>query len=119
MTPMLDVTFIMLIFFIVTTSFAKEFGIDVNRPSGAPQKTQKQSEVIAIQIAESGTITFGDREIDIRAVAANVERAFAEKPDATVIVVTDRGASTGLLVQVMDQARDAGATNISVATKAD
>lgn len=118
MTPMLDVTFIMLIFFIVTTSFAKEFGMDVNRPSNAPTQVKKQSEVIALQIAANGTITIGDRAIDVRAVRANVERLRAEKPDATVIVVIDRTADTGILVQVMDQAREAGAYNISVATAA-
>jgi biopolymer transport protein ExbD len=118
MTPMLDVTFIMLIFFIVTTSFAKELGMDVNRPSNAPTQVKRQSEVIAIQIAANGTITVGERPIDVRAVRANVERARAEKPDATVIVVIDRSADTGILVQVMDQAREAGAYNISVATAA-
>jgi len=118
MTPMLDVTFIMLIFFIVTTSFAKEFGVDVNRPSNAPQQTKRQSEVIAIQIDANGIIRVGDRTIDVRAVRANVERSRAEKPDATVVVVVDREADTGVLVQVMDQAREAGASNISVATAA-
>ena len=115
MTPMLDVTFIMLIFFIVTTSFAKEFGIDVNRPTASNQQTVKSSQVIGIQLSENGEIVMNNRVIDIAAVRANVETMRAAKPDAAVIIATARAASTGMLVRVIDQAREAGATNISVA----
>jgi biopolymer transport protein ExbD len=115
MTPMLDVTFIMLIFFIVTTSFAKELGIDVNRPTANNQQTVKSSQVIGIELGENGEIVMENRIIDVAAVRANVERARAAKPDAAVIIATARGASTGMLVRVIDQAREAGATNISVA----
>ena len=115
MTPMLDVTFIMLIFFIVTTSFAKELGIDVNRPTANNQQTVKSSQVIGIELGENGEIVMENRIIDVAAVRANVERARAAKPDAAVIIATARGAQTGMLVRVIDQAREAGATNISVA----
>ena len=118
MTPMLDVTFIMLIFFIVTTSFAKEIGIDVNRPTANNLLVVKQAMVIGIQLSENGEIHMEGRVVDIAAVRANVERARAEKPDAAVIVATARNATTGMLVRVIDQAREAGAANISVATTA-
>ena len=115
MTPMLDVTFIMLIFFIVTTSFAKEIGINVNRPTASNQQVVKQSQVIGIQLSENGEVQMEGRVVDIAAVRANVERARAEKPDAAVIIATSRNATTGMLVRVIDQAREAGAVNISVA----
>lgn len=117
-TPMLDIVFIMLIFFIVTTSFVKEIGLDVSRPSSSPPKELKQSAVIAIRISASGMVEVNNRRVDIRAVQANVQSALAAKPDASVVVVSDREADAGLLVQVIDQARQAGADNVSLAAEA-
>jgi biopolymer transport protein ExbD len=117
-TPMLDIVFIMLIFFIVTTSFVKEIGIDVNRPSNAPVQEQKISEVIAIRIDETGQISVGNRTVDIRAVRANIESELATKPDASVVVISDRNSDAGLLVRVIDQARVAGAEKVSLAAMA-
>ncbi|KPK61063.1 MAG: biopolymer transporter ExbD [Gammaproteobacteria bacterium SG8_31] len=117
-TPMLDIVFIMLIFFIVTTSFVKEVGIDVNRPSNAPVQEQKMSEVIAIRIDETGIVSVQNREVDIRAVRANIESELATKPDASVVVISDRDADAGLLVRVIDQARVAGAEKVSLAAMA-
>jgi biopolymer transport protein ExbD len=117
-TPMLDIVFIMLIFFIVTTSFVKEIGIDVNRPANAPPKEKKISEVIAIRITNTGQIFVQNRAVDIRAVRANVESALAAKPDASVVVVSHRDSDAGLLVRVIDQARVAGATQVSLAAEA-
>ncbi|NNF50814.1 MAG: biopolymer transporter ExbD [Gammaproteobacteria bacterium] len=117
-TPMLDIVFIMLIFFIVTTSFVKEIGLDVSRPSNAPPKEVKQSAVIAIRIGATGIVEVNNRRVDIRAVQANVQSALAAKPEASVVVVSDRDADAGLLVQVIDQARQAGAQNVSLAAEA-
>ncbi len=117
-TPMLDIVFIMLIFFIVTTSFVKEIGLDVSRPSNAPPKEVKQSAVIAIRISATGQVEVNNRRVDIRAVHANVQSALAAKPDSSVVVVADRDADAGLLVQVIDQAREAGAENVSLAAEA-
>ena len=114
-TPMLDIVFIMLIFFIVTTSFVKEVGIDVNRPSNAPVTEQKISEVIAIRIDETGIISVQNREVDIRAVRANIESELATKPEASVVVISEREADAGLLVRVIDQARVAGGEKVSLA----
>ena len=117
-TPMLDIVFIMLIFFIVTTSFVKEIGIDVNRPSNAPLQKKKTSEIIAIRIDELGQIFVQNRLADIRAVRANVTNALATKPDAFVVVVAHRESDAGLLVRVIDQARVAGAEKVSLAASA-
>jgi len=119
LTPMLDVTFIMLIFFIVTTSFAKEMGIDVNRPTASNTQMSEASKVVAILIKQNGEVQMEGRAIDLKAVRANVERARAEKPDASVIIAISKAAQTGVLVQVIDQVKEAGASNISVASTAD
>ena len=116
-TPMLDIVFIMLIFFIVTTSFVKEISIDVNRPTKSPIKEQKKSEVISVRISGEGQIFVQDRLITLDAVRANIESSLALKPEATVVVVSDREADAGFLVKVIDQSRLAGARNVSLASK--
>lgn len=117
-TPMLDVVFILLIFFIVTTSFVKEFGVDLSRPSNEPPKDVEISEVIAIKIDRAGTISIRGRVTDVRAVRANIESALALAPEASVVVAADRDADAGLLVRVVDQARVAGADKVSLAALA-
>ena len=116
-TPMLDIVFIMLIFFIVTTSFVKEISIDVNRPTKSPIKEQKKSEVISVRISGEGQIFVQDRLITLDAVRANIESNLALNPQATVVVVSDREADAGFLVKVIDQSRLAGARNVSLAAQ--
>ena len=114
LTPMLDVIFIMLIFFIVTTSFVKESGLDVSRPS-AKTAQKKQRASILVGISSHGEIWIQKRRVDIRAVRANIEKLHAESPEGTVIIQADKKSETGLLVDVMDQIKLAGVKNISVA----
>ncbi|MCK5768749.1 ExbD/TolR family protein [Algiphilus sp.] len=116
MTPMLDIVFIMLIFFIVTTSFVKETGIEVIRPSAETAEQQQKANIL-IGIRENGEIWIDRRQVELQAVRANVERMLAENPEAGVVVVSDKGASTGVLIDAMDQARLAGASNISIAAE--
>jgi biopolymer transport protein ExbD len=104
MTPMLDIVFIMLIFFIVTTSFVKESGIDVNRPSAKTAETKEQGNII-VGIKPNGDIWIDKRQVDIRAVRANIARLHAENPLGSVVIAADREAKTYVLVQVMDQIR--------------
>ncbi|RXK04174.1 ExbD/TolR family protein [Halarcobacter bivalviorum] len=115
LTPMLDVVFIMLIFFIVTTSFVKEAGIEVNRPS-AKTSQQKTEANILIAIKNNDEIWIDKRMVDIRAVRSNIERLKASNTESSVVVQSDKDARTGVLVKVMDQVRLAGITNISVST---
>jgi biopolymer transport protein ExbD len=112
--PMLDIIFILLIFFIVTTSFVKEFGIDMSRPSNAPPKTEKISEVIFVKIDASDQIFIEDRLTDIRAVRANIESALAASAESPVVVAAARESDAGVLVRVVDQARVAGAVRVSL-----
>jgi biopolymer transport protein ExbD len=116
MTPLIDMVFILLIFFIVTTSFVKETGVDVNRPS-AKTAVKKELANILVAIKPNGEIWIDKRSVDIRAVRANIERLHAENPEGSVIILADKEAKSGLLIQVMDQARLAGVTNVSIAAE--
>ena len=115
MTPMLDVVFIMLIFFIVTSTFVKESGVDVTRPN-AETAVPTDASSIQIGITSNNQIYFDKRLVDKRAVRANIEKGLAESPGAAVIIVADALSNTETLIEVMDQSRLAGAENISVAT---
>ncbi len=116
LTPMLDVVFIMLIFFIVTASFVKESGIEINRP-GASTAVRKEKGNILIAISANNEIWMNRRQVDPRALRANIERAHAENPQGSVIIQADKDAKTGLLVKVMDAARSAGVKSISLAAE--
>ena len=116
-TPMLDIVFIMLIFFIVTTSLVKEISLEVNSPSKTPIKEEKRSEVISIRISKEGQVFVQDRMVDLAAIRVNVEANLALKPKASVVVVSDREADAGFLVRVIDQSRLAGAKNVSLAAQ--
>ncbi|MGH0035066.1 MAG: ExbD/TolR family protein [Myxococcota bacterium] len=116
MTPMLDVVFIMLIFFIVTASFVKESGIDVDRPQ-AVTASKKERGNIMVAITETGQIWIDKRPIDVRAVRANIERLHAENPQGSVVIQADENSRNGLLVRVMDAARQAGVTEVAIAAE--
>ncbi|ALU45650.1 MULTISPECIES: biopolymer transporter ExbD [Pseudoalteromonas] len=116
MTPMLDVVFIMLIFFIVTASFVKEAGIDVNRPEAATA-VKKQRANILVAISDKGEIWINKRQVDIRAVQANIERLKAENPQGSVVIQADKKATTDTLIKVMDASRAAGAFDVSIAAQ--
>lgn len=118
MTPLIDMVFILLIFFIVTTSFVKETGVDVSRPT-AQTAVKKERANILVSIRANGEIWMDKRQIDRRAVRANVERMHAENPEGSVIILADEDARTGLLIEVMDQARLAGVASVSIAAERD
>ena len=117
-TPMLDIVFIMLIFFIVTTTFIKETGVEVNRPNASTAVADERGNIL-IAISENNEIWIDKRMIDIRAVRANVERLKAENPEGSVIIQADQNSKTGLLVETMDQVRLAGVQNVSIAADKD
>ncbi len=116
MTPMLDIVFIMLIFFIVTASFTKEAGIDINRPNASTAKIKEHGNIL-VAISEDGQIWIDRRQVDVRAVRANIERLHAENPQGSVVIQADEDSKNGLLVQVMDAARLAGVDNVSIAAE--
>ena len=113
-TPMLDVVFIMLIFFIVTATFVKEAGIDVNRPDAATAVKQEKANIL-IAIGPNNDIWIDRRQVDIRSVRPNIERLHAENPQGSVVIQADKESKTDTLIQVMDASRQAGVYNVSIA----
>jgi len=116
MSPMLDVVFILLIFFIVTASFVKEAGIEVNRPEAATAVKKERANIL-VAISDKGEIWINKRRIDIRAVQANIERLKAENPQGTVVIQADQKSTTDTLIKVMDAARSAGVYDVSIAAQ--
>jgi biopolymer transport protein ExbD len=115
-TPLLDVVFIMLIFFIVTASFIKETGIDLARfDAPMTQQSDSTSKNILIAIDANGRLWINNRPVSLDALRPNIERLHAENPTAKVIVVADPESSNGLLVQVIDSARQTGVSDVSLA----
>ena len=116
MTPMLDIVFIMLIFFIVTTTFVKESGIEVNPPQ-AQTSQQQDSATIFVAINAEGDVWIDNRLIDIRSVRTVIARLHAENPEGTVVIQSDENARTRELVSVMDQIRMAGIDKVAIAAQ--
>ena len=112
--PLIDMVFILLIFFLVTTSFLKETGVDISRPSAATAQTKIKPSIL-IGITKTGAVHIDRRQVDIRAVRANVERALAENPDGSVVIVADKQSLTGRVITVMDACKLAGAKDVSIA----
>ncbi len=115
-TPMLDVVFIMLIFFIVTATFVKESGIDVNRPQAATAVVKEKANIL-IAIDAHNKIWVNRREVDIRSVRPSIERLKAENPKGTVVIQADKDSRNEILVQVMDASRLAGVYDIALAAE--
>ncbi|GAB3285153.1 ExbD/TolR family protein [Parahaliea aestuarii] len=116
LTPMLDVVFIMLIFFIVTASFIKEAGVEVNRPEASTAQP-KENVNILVAITATNEIWMDQRRIDVRAVRANIERLHAENPKGAVVIQADNESNTKTVTEVLDAAREAGVYDVSLATE--
>lgn len=115
-TPMLDVVFIMLIFFIVTATFIKEAGIEVNRPDAATAVKQEKANIL-VAIGPNDDIWIDRRRIDPRSVRPNIERLHAENPQGSVVIQADKESKTETLITVMDASRAAGVFNVSIAAQ--
>lgn len=115
LAPMLDFVLNLLIFFIITAVFAKEVGLTVSRPNSSAATEKKEAGSIVIVIDAAGKILVDKKGVDVRAVRANIERLHAQRPDDSVVVVAEKGAQTGILVQVIDQVRQGGIQNVSIA----
>ncbi|MFT5519921.1 MAG: biopolymer transport protein ExbD [Enterobacterales bacterium] len=116
MTPMLDVVFIMLIFFIVTTSFVKESGVTVDKPY-APTALKKKNASIFVAIKEDGTIWVSKKEIDVKNLRTLIEDIKLENPDGQVVVQSDKRAKNGILLKTIDAIKAAGVKDVSVAAR--
>ena len=114
LTPLIDMVFILLIFFLVTASFTKESGIDVNRPTAQSAVRQERGNLI-IAIDKNGEIWIDNEHVDIRTIRTHIEQLHAQNPEGTVIILADKDTRTGATVEVLDQVRLAGVTNVSIA----
>lgn len=116
LAPMLDFVLNLLIFFIITAVFVKEVGLTLSRPppSNQSKKNDEESSTMYIAVQQTGDIVIDQRVVDKGSVRANVERFKGEKPEASVIVVANVRAPTGVVVGVMDAVRQGGVTNVSV-----
>ncbi len=114
LTPMLDVVFIMLIFFIVTATYVKEAGIDVDKPSAATAIVQEKASIL-IAIDANNNVWINRRQVDLRSVRSIVERLHAENPSGTLVIQADKESKNDTLVQVMDASRRAGIYDIALA----
>lgn len=117
LAPMLDFVLNLLIFFIITAIFVKEVGLTLSSPPPNNQAKQNNddSSTMYIAVHANGDISIDQRLIDSAAVRANVERFHGEKPEGPVIIVANTKAPTGIVVGVMDQVRQGGVMNVSVA----
>ena len=116
LTPMLDVVFIMLIFFIVTASFVKEAGIEITRPPAATAERKERGNIL-VAITKDNQIWIDRRQVSPQALRANIERLHAENPQGSVVIQADEKSENGLLVRVMDAARLAGVSSVSLAAE--
>jgi biopolymer transport protein ExbD len=116
LTPMLDVVFIMLIFFIVTASFVKEAGVEVNRAAAQTAERRERGNIL-VAITENDQIWIDRKEVDPRALRANIERLYGENPQGQVVIQADKASKNRLLVVVMDAARAAGVESVSISAR--
>ena len=116
LTPMLDVVFILLIFFIVTANFIKEPGLEVNRPDAETSSIQENAAIL-IAIGSTNDIWIDGRRIDVRQVKANITKLLADNPKGTVVIQADKKATADSIIAIMDQSREAGVYAISLASE--
>jgi biopolymer transport protein ExbD len=115
MAPLIDMVFILLIFFLVTATFVKESGVEVQRPEAASAQTEDAAGIF-IAVTRDGGIFIDKNRVDLRSVRGIVEQFLLENPSGAVMIEADRHSMTGQMVQVLDQCRMAGAENIAVST---
>jgi len=115
-TPLIDMVFILLIFFLVTTSFVKEAGVTVERPVAKTAQT-KEKTALMIGLDENGVIYIGGKSVDIRSIRTHLERFLAETPEGSVVIVADKASQTGEAIRILDECRLAGVKDISLAAK--
>lgn len=117
-TPLIDMVFILLIFFAVNASFIKEAGVEIERPSARSAVTQEQANIM-IAVTANGEVWVDRQRVDPRSVRGHVERLHAENPEGAVVILADDESQTGLVIEVLDQARLAGVENVAVAASPD
>ncbi len=114
MTPMLDIVFIMLIFFIVTASFVKEAGVRVTNP-GAITATPRADANVFIAVTKTGDVYIDNKKVEIERLKVEIQRVKAESPEGSIVIQADRDSKAGIVMKVLDAAKTAGVKAVSVA----
>ena len=118
MGPLMDIVFILLIFFVVTSSFTRETGVDVTKPQ-AQSASQLEKENLLIAITREGTIHINERQVDLASLQDILKQSLAKAPDREAVVIADKESETGVLVQVIDMCNLAGVKKVSIAAQAE
>ncbi len=117
-TPLIDMVFILLIFFAVNASFVKESGVEIERPSARTAEIQQKANIM-IAVTTNDEVWIDRQRVDPRSVRGHVERLHAENPEGAVVILADDDSKTGLVIEVLDQTRLAGVENVAVAATPD
>ena len=118
MGPLMDIVFILLIFFVVTSSFTRETGVDVTKPQ-AQSASQLEKENLLIAITREGTIHMNERQVDLASLQDILKQSLAKAPDREAVVIADKESETGVLVRVIDMCNLAGVKKVSIAAQAE
>lgn len=118
MGPLMDIVFILLIFFVVTSSFSRETGVDVTKPQ-AQSASQLEKENLLIAITREGTIHINERQVDLASLQDILKQSLAKTPDREAVIIADKGSETGVLVQVIDACNLSGVKKVSIAAQAE
>ena len=118
MGPLMDIVFILLIFFVVTSSFTRETGVDVTKPQ-AQSASQLEKENLLIAITREGTIHMNERQVELASLQDILKQSLAKAPDREAVVIADKESETGVLVQVIDMCNLAGVKKVSIAAQAE
>ncbi len=116
--PLMDMVFILLIFFIVTSTFSRETGVEVSKPQ-AQSASEVQKENVMIAITREGTVHVNERQVDLEGLTDVLKMMLTKNPDREVVLVADKNSNTGIMVSVIDAANRAGSKKVSIAALSD
>ncbi len=117
LTPLIDIIFQLVLFFMVSTTFVSSAGIEVQLPESNADLILRESRDLNVWVTEDGGVLLDDEPVDFDVLSAEFERRFTLEPDVTVIIKADENVGHGRVVQVMDLARQKGLTNLAIATE--
>lgn len=116
MAPLMDMIFILLIFFLVTTSFVKESGIEVQRPVAQTAETKEKANMV-VGINKKGQVYIDNNQVSVSTVRPIMEQYLMETPQGSVVIAADKRSQTDILIQVLDEIRLSGVKDVSIATR--
>jgi biopolymer transport protein ExbD len=116
-TPLVDVVFLLLIFFMLSTTFIVSPGIRINLPEAKAEPVRRESRDFRVKIDQQGLLYIGDRKVEIESLVAELEQAAARDRDTLVVIEADEQSMHGYVVDIMDRAKTAGLNRLAIATR--